>query len=320
MKPTMKPALVGVLAAVGLFTVGAGAASAQPEAGATAHGGQECRTFDGSSLDVVPGVGVEDSNAVSPAEAARIEKRNAARAMLRRPSALAVEAGVDISVYVHVFYDRDTNRGNISAESIWDQMTRLNRTFSGYFGGSNTRFDFVLQNYERVPVESVVVAPHSDKADRLARENHTGGKRTLNIWVADLEDVAGYATFPWNVDAHPNIDGVWVDFSTFPGTAAGDAGRSGDSVPHEAGHWLGLWHTHQNGCEAPGDSVGDTPFSDLDAFFDCTPGETTRDSCPNRDGNDPVRNIMGYAHDDCRDRFSGGQATRMSNQWDLHRA
>ena len=25
-------------------------------------------------------------------------------------------------------------------------MTRLNRTFSGYFGGSNTRFDFVPAN------------------------------------------------------------------------------------------------------------------------------------------------------------------------------
>ena len=155
-------------------------------------------------------------------------------------------------------------------------MTRLNRTFSGYFGGSNTRFDFVLQNYERVPVGGVVVAPHSDKADRLARENHTGGKRTLNIWVADLEDVAGRRHHVEPSTPTRTSTACGSTSSTFPGTAAGDAGRSGDSVPHEAGHWLGLWHARKNGCEAPGDSVGDTPFSDLDAFFDCTPGETTR--------------------------------------------
>jgi hypothetical protein len=314
---------VGLFAALGLVAVGVGAASAAhqgtaPHAAAVA---EDCHTFDGSALDVSPGGAHQDPNAVSAAEADRIEREAEVLRMLQPRSALAAApAGVDVDVYVHVFYDRDTDRGNISADSIWDQMTRFNRTFSGYFGGSGTRFDFVLKSYERVPLDSVVVVPHSDKADRLARENHTGGKRTLNIWVADLDGAAGYATFPWDVDDHPNIDGVWADFSTFPGTAAGDSGRSGDTVPHEAGHWLGLWHTHQNGCSDPGDSVDDTPYSQLDAFFDCTPGETTRDSCPNRAGNDPVRNIMSYAHDDCRDRFTSDQATRMSNRWDLHRA
>ena len=88
----------------------------------------------------------------------------------------------------------------------------------------------------------------------------------------------------------------------------------GDTGTHEAGHWMGLYHTFRGGCEADGDLVADTP-AEADANFDCV----EVDSCPNDPGLDPVSNFMDYTDDACLTHFTIGQFDRMQEQFYLYR-
>lgn len=67
----------------------------------------------------------------------------------------------------------------------------------------------------------------------------------------------------------------------------------GQVTIHEVGHWLGLEHTFENGCEEPGDYVEHTPYEAFPVGGDkCA--EAGRDTCPDKPGLDPVDNYMTY--------------------------
>ena len=160
----------------------------------------------------------------------------------------------------------------------------------------------------------------SAKEHKMKGALYQGGPRTLNIYTASLgKQVLGWSYFPSEFVGGKAraryLDGVVVDYRSLPGGSLAPYDE-GDTATHEIGHWLGLFHTFQNGCNAPGDFVPDTA-SEASPAFGCPVG---RDTCGAQPGADPISNFMDYAQDSCMSSFTPGQGERMRTTWAAYRS
>ncbi|MEM6268169.1 MAG: M43 family zinc metalloprotease [Bacteroidota bacterium] len=242
-----------------------------------------------------------------------------------------------IPVVVHVV--QSSNHNLVTMEDIQSQIDILNEDFRKITGtpgdgqGVDTEYEFCLASIDPngCPTDGVVrvVDPQLAYHDRnVAQATMKGASqwdpyRYLNMWVPRVIDtqssqggeVIGYATFPNNLGIQTNLDGV-VIHSGFFGRFSNQQyqGRTGT---HEVGHWMGLFHTFQNGCQGAssttctvqGDRVCDTPQA-IEPNYNCPSGVNSCTDTP-FDNDDQIDNYMDYADGVCQSQFTAGQKDRM---------
>jgi hypothetical protein len=219
-----------------------------------------------------------------------------------------------IPTWVHVIAAGPTlAEGNVPTSQVQQQVAVLNKSFAGGYDGAKTGFSFRLDGVTRTVNPEWHAMGYGSQTERRAKTAlRRGGPDTLNLYLTDGGGLLGWATFPSHVQAQQGIDGVVVNFGSLPGGAI-ERFNLGFTATHEVGHWLGLYHTFQNGCSATGDQVTDTP-PQRTPTRGCPEG---KDTCTVDPGLDPIHNFMDYSDDPCYTEFTGGQTERMVEQY-LH--
>ena len=217
-----------------------------------------------------------------------------------------------INVAFHVI-NKGSGIANGDVPEAWltDQITVLNNAYA------STPFQFVKASVSRTNNAAwYTMTPGSAAESQAKSALRVGGASTLNFYIANIgQNLLGWATFPSSYASQPSKDGVVCLHQSLPGGSAAPY-NLGDTATHEVGHWLGLYHTFQGGCQKTGDSVADTPREKSSAFG-CPVG---RDTCAQYAGADPIYNFMDYTDDACMDEFTAGQNDRMSALWTQYRA
>jgi len=234
-------------------------------------------------------------------------------------NAATLAAGeVDIPTWFHIVTPTTATQADRDRlkQLATSQLAVLNEAYDGRTGAeasATTPFNFTLAGFT-YPVNDAwyTVTPGGVEREMKAA-TRVGGKNTLNVWTANIgDDLLGWATFPTRKLS--TNDGVVILDESMPGGTAGKYAL-GDTLTHEVGHWLALYHTFQGGCKGQGDQVADTA-PEAGPQFNCPIGA---DSCTSP-GADPIHNYMDYTQDSCMYEFTAGQVARMSDAWNQYRA
>lgn len=241
-----------------------------------------------------------------------------------------VDQVLRIPVVFHVFHENGSE--NISRAQILDQMRILNEDFRRLnkdTGNTDPLFKGIAADF-KVEFELAKLDPQgrctdgvvrmytrytSNADDNIKRLSVWPNNRYLNVWVVknikdrgDAGTILGYAQFPWAINGNQSsvTDGVIIRHDYIGSIGTSNLARAGRVATHEVGHWLGLFHPFQGGCDE-GDDVNDTPPVE-DANYGCT----RRNSCTNDspDLPDQIENFMDYADGSCQNMFSLGQKIR----------
>lgn len=282
-----------------------------------------------------------------------------------------------VPVFFHVITQVSaTGRGRwVTQKYIDKQMAVLSNAYSPYgiyftYAGANwTRNDDWYFQHDGTDVITGMPGPLEIAMKQAL--NTSPNRGVMHVYVLEtsypFDGLSGWSRYPWWFDqvdfryptgevvstpSDPRWDGICILNSTLPDGPPPTGGwryapnNTGKTLVHEAGHWLGLYHTFQGDNNAfDGQCVGDRYYGQI-CYPNCVPvydlhGDmvldtaTQRvgtsntpegaagcgdyaDTCPTVWGLDPVHNYMNYQRDSaCLTEFTSGQIQRIL--WEIGR-
>jgi len=238
-------------------------------------------------------------NPTSEQRAAIDAKIREFRASDRAPLVSGLVADKVIPVYFHVI-TTNTGAGNVPDSQLTAQIAVLNAAYAG------SGFQFSLAGAARTANTNWYNGCAKSSIERAMKKAlAVDPAHRFNVYTCGLGNgLLGYATFPSYYPENSFMHGVVMLKGSLPGGSA-TGYNGGDTLTHETGHYLGLYHTFQGGCVEPGDSVADTP-AEAAPNYDCN---LASDTCA-QPGSDPVTNYMDYGNDACMTNFTTDQRIR----------
>ena len=226
-----------------------------------------------------------------------------------------------IPVVVHVLRNDNGSLGDLSFEMVQSGIDILNEDMNAILGtngepGNEARIEFYLADTdpEGNPTNGVTYSNNTNWYNDSGTYYSTLGwdtERYLNIYTNSAGGYLGYvAGFPADGTAGQPEDRVVVLWEAYGRDGSyGPPFDQGRTLTHEVGHYLGLFHTFQGGCDSgscytQSDLICDTN-SESGPHFGCSSGTSSCGSV------DPIENYMDYSDDLCMNKFTQEQVNRM---------
>jgi Pregnancy-associated plasma protein-A len=231
-------------------------------------------------------------------------KRNDERLRQSRVNVASIQ-GIEINV--QFFHITSIGQGKITEIMRQAQIDVLNQTFAV----AGIHFNYNPQTVREIEKKEWFSMDLGSSAEHQAKNSlHASPERNLNFYTAGLAPrLLGWATFPWDLEGDRDRDGVVIQCNTLPGGTAVPY-NLGMTAVHEIGHWLGLYHTFQGGCDAIGDHVNDTVAHSAPNSGKPRPGDAQNNACV-IGAQAPIFNYMNYVDDDTMHEFTPQQIDRI---------